>query len=702
MSSANVQHTLARAVAAHQAGDLAGAEFLYKLVLSSDKKQFDALHLLGVIEAQRGNLEEARRQLTAAVRTRPNSLEAQINLGGVQVELREDEHALKTLTRVLSLDPRSVLAHNNLSIVLRRMRRFEEALAHAEQAVSLNPSYADAWNNRANVLYDLKRLDEAWESYGRALTLNPRLAEAYLGRANLFSERDQLRDALAEYDKALAVKPTMIEAWGSRALVCERLGNFAEALAANAKIRALKPETELVEGAYFVNKLQICDWTDYEAEQAHILAEIRRGVLVIGPFQSLSLDATSADLHQITTSLMQKEMPASPAVWRGERYEHHRIRVAYLSADFREHPVSHLLAGVLARHDRSRFEPIAISFRPRGANPSPMRQRLETQFERFIDVDHLDDDGTAELMRDLEIDIAIDLMGHTLKSRPRLYALRPSPVQVNYLGYAGTFGSAHMDYIIADRCVIPEDDRRYFSEKVAYLPHTFMPGDNRRPIADAPASRSEQGLPEHGFVFCSFNQSQKITPDVYAIWMRLLAAVEGSVLWLTRMNQPAVDNLRRQAQAHGIDGERVLFTRLVDRNEEHLARHRLADLFLNTTPYNSHSTAVDALWAGVPIVTTVGKTFGSRVTASILDAAGLPDLIVPSLAEYETLALKLATDPAMLTSVKERLQQQRKTAPLFDTDGYVHHLEAAYHHMWERAQRGEPPDSFSVSPAAAT
>jgi predicted O-linked N-acetylglucosamine transferase (SPINDLY family) len=688
---------LSRGVSAHQAGDLAAAEFYYKLVLASDKKQFDALHLLGVVDAQRGNFPEALRQLTAAVRIRPNSVDALVNLGGVQVELRENEHAVATLKRALKLDARSVLANNNLSIALRRLRRLDEALVHASRAVELNPRYADAWNNRANVLYDLKRLDEAFADYNRALAIDGRMAQAFIGRGNLFKEREQLQDALADYDRAIALQPMMLEAWEGRAALCERMGRFKDALEANEKILSIKPNTELVEGARLFNKRQCCQWGNIEAEQAEILAKVRSGLSVISPLCSLILPASPADLQRIAVQHNRREHPGSTnPVWRGERYAHERIRVAYLSADLRDHPVAYLLAGVIERHDRRRFEAIGISFSPR--DESEMRRRLEAKFDRFIDVDRQGDDEVARLLRELEVDIAVDLMGYTTRSRTRIYAHRPAPVQATFLGYAGGTGADYMDYILADRVVIPDGDRQFYSEKVVWLPDTFMPTDDTRVVAEHVASRSEEGLPDDGFVYCSFNQSHKFTPDVFTVWMRLLAAVDGSVLWLSRINETAMANLRREAVARGIDGGRLVFARRVESNADHLARHGLADLFLNTTPYNAHGGAADALWAGLPVVTDIGPNFAGRVTASLLHAVGLPELIAPSLEDYEALALQLAQDRGRLASIKAWLASDGKRSVLFDTARFTRHLEAAYTQMTERSRRGDAPESFAVTP----
>jgi predicted O-linked N-acetylglucosamine transferase (SPINDLY family) len=357
--------------------------------------------------------------------------------------------------------------------------------------------------------------------------------------------------------------------------------------------------------------------------------------------------------------------------------------------------VSQLAAGLFEHHDRSRFETIAISSgRPR---PSAMRNRLETAFERFVDVGERADAEIARLVRDLEVDILVDLNGITEGARPGVFARRPAPVHAAYLGYAGSMGASHWDYILADHVVIPEESRCAYAEQVVELPDCFMVNDDRRAISDRAPSRAQAGLPERGFVFCCFNNAYKITPDVFDVWMRLLQGAEGSVLWLSSVHAAATANLRREAQARGVAADRLVFAPRVARNEDHLARVRLADLFLDTLHYNAHVTAADALWAGVPVLTCPRATFASRVGGSLLRAVGLPELIAGSLADYEALAASLAREPARLAALRQKLARNRDTHPLFDTARFTRAIESAYATMWERAQRGEPPQSFAVA-----
>jgi predicted O-linked N-acetylglucosamine transferase (SPINDLY family) len=407
-------------------------------------------------------------------------------------------------------------------------------------------------------------------------------------------------------------------------------------------------------------------------------------------------DSPEARWQCARTFCRDRHPPSPQAIWRGERYDHSKIRIGYLSADFRHHPMAYLMVGLFERHDRSRFETTAFSF---GPDPrDEFRRRLENSFDGFLDVRTKTDRELAVLLREREIDIAVDLMGYTNNGRPGILALRAAPIQVNYVGFAGTLGAEHIDYIIADRVVIPDKFRKFFTEQVVYLPDTYWPTDCERAVAETP-TRMAAGLPETGFVFCCFNQSHKIAPPIFDIWMRLLRQVGGSVLWLVEDDADAACNLRHEAERRGVAESRLIFAPRV-KIEAYLARMPLADLLLDTLPFNAHTTASDALWTGLPLVTCVGSAFAGRVAASILRAAGLPELITDNLADYEALALRLAGDPQRLAQIRAKLQRNRQRYPLFDTDRFRRHIESAYQTMWERHQRGDSPGGFAVAPLA--
>lgn len=503
-------------------------------------------------------------------------------------------------------------------------------------------------------------------------------------------------DALAEYDRALALRPGYIEACYNRGVVLQDSRRYEDAALAFAQLLELAPACPYAAGKLEYLRLLCCDWTSYHDQLAQLSGDVRAGRRVCDPFSFAALsDAPAAQLVCARTYAADRYPPAVPPLWSGERYDHDKIRVAYLSADFHEHATTHLMAGLFEHHDADRFEITAISFGP--DRQDGMRQRLIKAFSRFVDVRGKSDREVALLLREMEIDIAVDLKGYTQGSRPGILAQRPAPVQINYLGMPATMGTSCMDYIIADAWVIPPDHHLHYAEQILYLPDSYQATDDSRNIDAHTPSRADLSLPEQGFVFCCFNNNYKITPDLFTLWMRLLHQVSGSVLWLLEDNPVATRNLRAQAQLHGIAPERLVFAPRVAAGA-HLARHRRADLCLDTLPYNAHTTASDALWAGLPVLTCAGETFAGRVAASLLNAAGLPELITRDLDHYAALALELARNPARLRDIRARLAHNRGTCPLFATDRFRRHLESAYILLWERCRRQETPAAFSVLP----
>jgi predicted O-linked N-acetylglucosamine transferase (SPINDLY family) len=384
---------------------------------------------------------------------------------------------------------------------------------------------------------------------------------------------------------------------------------------------------------------------------------------------------------------------AAQPIWAGERYRHERIRVAYLSGDFREHAISRLVAGLYESHDRMRFEILALSSGP--SDGSDIRRRIEAAFDRFVDVTSYSEDQLAAFIRASEIDLLVDVAGYTAWARTRALARRPAPVQINYLGYPGTMGAPYVDYIVADAIIIPEEHKPFYSEKVVHLPHTYQPNDSKRVVPQRSFERTELGLPADSVVLCCFNNCYKITPPVFVSWMQILKGAANSVLWLFEENAIAPNNLKREAAARGIDPQRLIFAARMP-HDDHMARLRHADLFLDTAPYNAHTTASDALWMGLPLVTRIGDTFAGRVAASLLTAMGVPELVTSSVETYEALAIELAGNPERLAAIKRKLAANRRTAPLFDTTRYTRHVEAAYVAMYERWQAGLPPADIVV------
>jgi predicted O-linked N-acetylglucosamine transferase (SPINDLY family) len=508
----------------------------------------------------------------------------------------------------------------------------------------------------------------------------PHLPPQALNQRGLaFLDQGQADAALLDFDKAIAAQPGFAFAHNNRGRALVLLGREQEALESFEKALALDPALPDAFGAIAQLALNLCDWERVAAIAADLPRHIAQGANV-PPFVLLGYSDDAKLQLQCASNDIAARFPSLPPLWRGERYRHGRIRLAYISSDFRQHAVAAQIADAIERHDRSGFEVIGIATTP--DDGSALRTRLVRAFDQFHQTAHHDPQHAAMLIRQLEIDVLVDLNGHTDRDNFAVLAQRPAPVQAGWLGYAGTSGAPFLEWIIADSVVAP--DASEFSEKIIRLPNSFFASDSNRPLATAP-SRREAGLPElpsdsvgNGFVFCAFNKPWKITAPVFDIWMRLLQRVPGSVLWLKASKVDAT--LKQEAQARGVDPSRLVFAGNVAAGV-HLARHQLAGLFLDTLPYNAHATACDALWAGLPVLTRKGNAFAARVAASLLAAAGLPELITDTAEDYEALALALARDPARLNALRDRLIANRASAPLFDTPRLARDLEAAYSRM---------------------
>ena len=689
--------TFRQAMAAHQAGKFTEAEKLYRQVLDVDAKQFPVLFMSGVLHAQRGNYPEAERLLGDALRLNPNDDSAQFNYGNVLLGLQRLDDAFAVFDKALTLNPGLAAAHLNRGGILMSRKHFEDAIACFDAAIRIDPNYAEAHCNRGHALEEMKRFDEALASCETALGLNSRNAEFHAARANILHRLNRDDEALGGLSTAISLQPANAGLHFNRGNLLFELKRFAEASEAYDKALALEPDLEYAESARLQAKMHLCDWRNFDAECAHLISSVEKGI-VSQPFSLLAI-SSSPEVQLRAASVLSKTKFAAlkRPMWQHERYDHTRIRVAYLSADFGEHAVSTLLAGVFEQQDRKRFEIFAISFEAH--NPSELLARMKSSFDHFIDVKDRSDVDVARLLRELEIDIAVDLAGYTRKLRTSILAFRPAPIQINYLGYPGTMGADYIDYIIADRFIITEKQRRFYGEKVVYLPESFQANDFKRIIGNTPVSRTEVGLPENAFVFCSFNNSYKITPTCFEIWMRLLNHVDGSVVWLLGGDTNLERNLRKEANNRGVSPARLIFSSRTA-YASYLARYRLADLFLDTFPFNAGTTASDALWVGLPIITCSGETFASRMAGSLLRAVGLAELVTRSLVEYEALALRLARDPDRLAAIKAELARNRDSYPLFDTVRFTRHLESAFEMMCERVQQGKPPSSFAVEPIA--
>jgi len=543
------------------------------------------------------------------------------------------------------------------------------------------------------------RFEEAQSLMGRAIALNPAAADPHFLRGSALMQLARNEEAVACFGHAIALKPEFPEALLNRAASMFRLKQHAQAGEDYARLLGIDPGYPYARGNLLFCRLHGCDWQNFDEEVAAIAASLREGKRVVTPFDAKALSLSPADELRCASIWARDQAPAATMALTGNGpYRHERIRVAYLAEFFGENPVSTLIAGVLECHDRRRFEIVGVAL---GAGEkSALQDRISRAFDRHVEGAGQGDFELASLLRGMEIDIAVDLMGFTQGCRPGVFAARFAPVQVNYLGYPGTMGAPYVDYILADPIVIPGNDRCHYSEHVVHLPGSYLCGDSARVIGSRTPTRGEAGLPESGFVFASFNNAYKFVPGMFDVWMRILGAVGESVLWLPKSSAAVLANLSREAEARGIDPARLVFAPFVPSPEDHLARLRLADLFLDTLPYNAHSTASDALWSGLPVLTCEGETFAGRVASSLLHAIGIPELVAKSLAEYEARALMLARDGGALARIKAKLAANRGTAALFDTARFTRHLESAYTAMWERNERKLPPEGFAVPEGA--
>jgi protein O-GlcNAc transferase len=690
-----------RGLAEFRAGNLIEAERLFKGILASEPRHAGALNLLGIALTQRGAFADAETYLRRALQESPKSDATHYNYGIVLKALNRPAEALQRFSQALAINPAIPETWNNRGTVFNDLERYDEALADFDKAIALEPRYADAFYNKGKSLAVLHRPREALAAFETALTIDPKLAEAWLGRGHVLFEQTQYdgtpadhEKALASFDRAKALKPEFAEAWFRHGDVLMELRRYDEAFVACDKAYILNSDLPDLAGRRLEAKLHMCAWADQDRDTGHLLNRLCEGKRAASPFVLLALPSSPADQLQCAKIYVQ-DQPASPQIGHNGIYPHDRLRLGYLSSDFRQHATAFLTAGLFEKHDRSRFEVVAFSLAPE--QDSEIGRRVKASFDRFVDCHSLSDQQIADLIRQHEIDIAVDLKGFTSNSRPGILAHRPAPIQVNWLVYPGTLGANYIDYIIADQTVIPKEHFKFYSEKVVWLPDSYQVNDSMRPISNAPPARGELGLPEAGFVFCCFNNSYKITPQFFDIWMRLLLHIDNSVLWLLDDNPWASQNLRLEAERRSVAAQRLVFAPRIA-PVDHLARHRRANLFLDTLPYNAHTTASDSLWMGLPVVTCLGSTFAGRVAASLLKAVGLDELITTSLEDYEALALKLAHEPSQLGAIAQKLASNRATCPLFDTERFTWHIEAAYLAMWEAHRAGRMPAHFSVRP----
>ena len=690
-------------------GKVHEAQEAFRRATQINPRYADAHYNLGIILQDLGNLDKAIEAYQRAVQIKPDYADALTNMGNVLKDQGKFGEAVVTYERLIKIKPNLPEAHNNLGVALQEQGKLGSAIAAYKRAVQLKPKYASAYFNMGNALKDQCKFDESMAAYQfaiqcmpdfaevytnmgtllaiqgrlndaisvyqRALQLNPDHADTYNNMGITLQDQGKLSEAIAAYAKSLQLKPDYAPAYAGIALALEEQGHFDEAIITYRKALCLKPDYASVEAQMIHRMSHICDWS-----VTHRLNEIcsRLGILTnaVPTFSMLSLEDNA-----------ERQLKRSVS-WAAEQYKQHalalhlrpqiqptKLRIGYFSADFHNHATLYLMAGLLREHDDTQFEIFAYSY-GRSAT-GDRREKAEQDVDHFFDVTEKSNLEICNLARTHELDIAVDLKGYTAHTRSGIFQLRLAPVQINYLGYPGSMGADFMDYIIADPIVIPKIQRQNYSEKIIYLPHSYQPNDNCREIAITQTTRADFNLPNDAFVFCCFNNNYKISPREFDIWMRLLSRKEGSVLWLLKSNKWAEANLRKEAQSRCVDPNRLIFADHLP-HDEHLARHKHADLFIDTFNYNAHTTASDALWSGLPVVTKQGSQFAARVAASLLNAVGLSEMITNTEREYEDLIFDLSINPEKLSAVREKLMRNRLSQPLFDTKRYARNLENGF------------------------
>jgi predicted O-linked N-acetylglucosamine transferase (SPINDLY family) len=726
--TAATQRKIQEALQLQNRGQLDRAAELYLSVLNSDPDSVPALHMLGILRFQQQRLDESIAYLQGALRVegknavawcnlgtaleragrlsealeaqnralalKPNYPEALNNRANVLIALDRPADALTDIKQALKLSPDIPELHFTCAIALKALGQLHSALAAFDVAIRLRPTYAEAHANRGALLLTLGRAADALASCDRALALRATFTEAMVNRGNALRELRRPQDALASYDKALGLRPDFSEAWNNRGNALLDLNRVEDACASYRRAAELRPNYPHALTQFVHQCDQIFAWRDAEEARSTLMACALDDAFDGPPFPFLSLSDDPALQHAVAASFVKsKSWSISDRTQAYKSPTSDKLPIAYLSSDFGDHPVSYLIAELIERHDRERFEVIGISTGP--DKGGEMRLRLKGAFDTWVDAETMSHDQIDARIRALQTGIVVDLGGHTMHSRHFALARRPAPVQISYLGYVATTASPWIDYAIADEFVVPEAEAMHFAEKLVYMPDCFQCADTKRP-RDASPSRNELGLPADGVVLCCFNATYKINKGIFDSWIRVLAAVPESSLWLLGSSATARQNFCAEAERHGINSARLCFADRVP-YQEHLARLAAADLFLDTWPYNAGTTGSDALWAGLPVLTRSGRSFASRMGGSLLRAVGLPELVTNSEADYQALAIELASQPERLRQLKAKLRTSVASSALFDVKRFANHIERAYLHMWNRYKRGEPPKTFRVA-----
>ena len=648
----------------------------------------------GAANEELGAQDDALIAYEKAITINPNNPEYYNNFGTILEKKEKFEEAIKVYNKALHIRPDYAEAHYNMGNAYKGQGELEQAIESLGKAITYNPKYTQAYNNLGNILHQQGRIDEAIEMFQKAISINPNRPELYCNLGYAFNAKGKIENAILALRKSISLNPNFFQSYLNLGNILSNQGKTVDAIYMYNKALIIRPDFETVRSQKLHQQANICDWNSIE-ENRIFISQLGVQKQFVTPWSLLSLEDNPLN-HKKRSEIFakikypQKAIPFNTLISKCKK----RIRIGYFSSDFYDHATMRLMSKILTLHDRQRFEVFAYSYDLE--KNDEMKTNLINSVDVFDDVSQMSDKDVALLARQDEIDIAIDLKGHTQNNRSGIFAYRAAPIQINYLGYPGTMGANFIDYLIADSTIIPEEYKNYYSEEIIYMPHSYQPTNNNRLISQKEMTRSGMGLPEDSFVFCCFNNSYKITSVEFDIWMNLLKQVEGSVLWLLKTNKWAQANLRKEAENRGVNQDRIIFAGKLPQ-AEHLARQKLADLFIDTFNVNAHTTASDALWGGLPVVTKTGKGFAARVAASLLNAIDLPELVTENKKDYESLILELAHNREKLKEIKDKLIINRMSKPLFDSEMYTKHLENGYQQIYQNFIDGNKPKTININ-----
>ena len=689
-----IHSNLVRAFDLLKKNDFINAKVIYENILSVDKKNFDALFFLAVILINFKNYKKAKDLLEQVVLIKPNFADAYNNIGICLEKLNDLDGAIKNYNLAINNRPNFAEAHNNIGVVFQKLRNFDQAIFQYKKAISYKNLYLDAYINLANLFKETKQFEEAIKNYDFAINLNPNLAEVYNNKGNALKEIRKFEEAIKNYDLAINLNPNFAEAYFNTATTLQDIKNFEKAVLYFEKALLLDKEIPFCKGYLLHAKMICCNWSGLNELYKEIYNDVEKNRYSATPFGYQAICDDESNLQKCAQLYSNKRFPEiKNNLFSKKVSKNKKIKIGYLCGEFREQATSILMTEVWEKHNKEDFE--IIAFDSGWDDKSLRRNRIINAFDKFIDISKVSDLDAAKIIYKEQIDILINLNGFFGTGRPVVFSYRPAGIQINYLGFPGTIGSNYIDYILCDQTVVPLESKKFYNEKIIYLPDSYQANDTKRNISDKKFLREELSLPNESFVFCCFNNNYKITPNMFDVWARLLKKIDNSVLWLIEGNPEATENLKKEAKIRNIDASRLIFAKRM-KLEDHLARHKNADLFLDTLPYNAHTTASDSLWAGLPVLTCLGKAFPGRVAASLLRSLDLPELITYSENEYISKAEELALNPEKLTVIKNKLDINKFSQPLFNTELFCRSLESAFKVIFEKHSLGLETEDISL------